>query len=266
MLGREEPLGFFRWDPVSSQAAQDPLQRQRQLSSLRQPLGLLGSGISPAAGPQLCPGPPAPPRVPVSLQQTSVPPFPSPGAFPLCRAHPGVGRGWAGGSPFPPQSKGESAALARRSPGPGGGGKLCSQPLPGLKTGFSGKSPSVGSLGRGGFSGQGAPSCGGKKENQTQTQDYLGCAAGTQPQMCCTAGAQAEPSLGQCPKGFDDPNSTPKRIRMDPPICPELETSAQQGYFLTSPNNDLLLFGAEIGCFPAASFPQILGFQSLLSL
>lgn len=32
------------------------------------------------------------------------------------------------------------------------------------------------------------------------------------------------------------------------------------------PNNDLLLFGAEVGCFPAVSFPQILGFQSLLSL
>lgn len=45
-----------------------------------------------------------------------------------------------------------------------------------------------------------------------------------------------------------------------------METSVRQGYFFTSPNNDLLLFGAEIGCFPAVSFPQILGFQSLLSL
>lgn len=64
-----------------------------------------------------------------------------------------------------PQSQGGSAAFAKHSPVPGGG-EGCSEPLPGIKTGFRGNGPSVGSLERGGFSGQAAPSRGGKKKKE----------------------------------------------------------------------------------------------------
>lgn len=187
--------------------------------------------------------------------------------------------------PFPPQNKGGSPfstpkqrgftlypppQSGERSPVPGG--EACSQPLPGIKTGFSGHSPSEGSLGERDSAGRQLPLVGeekkreGKKKSKKKKGYALGCAAGMRSQMCCTAGTRSKPRLGLSPKGFDNLNSSLRRIRMNLPICPEMETSVRQGYFFTSPNNDLLLFGAEIGCFPAVSFPQILGFQSLLSL
>lgn len=79
--------------------------------------------------------------------------------------------------------------------------------------------------------------------------------------MCCTAGAQGKPSLGLSPEGADNLNSSPEGIRLSLPLCAEMETSAQQGYFFTSPNKKLLLFGQSLDAFQLFHFHRYLDFN-----
>jgi len=149
-----------------------------------------------------------------------------------------VGRGQARGvqPPLPPFPKAKGSPPGAAVPGGGRSEPLRAPRLRGRVRAFGGRA---------------APSRGKRGEERAGGPDVL---------RSWNPGQQAVPGGGT--------TRIPPRRQLGrvPPLVREWGPALGQARSLPPPNYDLLLFGAELGRFPAVSFPQILGFQSLLSL